>query len=422
MYVQYPDCPVFLFILSSCDGSHNRPHLESNVWPLTNEANAMFKVERRLKSHLSSIYSIEDRIMFVSRQNRNQPYDRIQSIRVDGECYGRLGGSIQVNKIIPSNIFSFYTVLSLQQLKPHLNTSGSNLRNSIRRLNDMNQAYQCYFSFVGIMTNGSTISVQNIRVEVPERPRGGIAIHHRDDQSRDEQNDKIELTQSDFKDYHITFLNSSPNAPITLKCSDFQEKVLFDFKTHSKKNLASIFNLQKYYSLLMINPLQDCYITYGNFGDPHWAWSRPFKFFFKEAFEDVFDLRFDLEKVASLRILQVDQTENTEGFWLQLGLLRVTNPFSEPILIALDKSHNSYLKAHIYYLRNELGYGSYSEGILKKESHDVFLQFARSDTGEHKAHREILNVFGGPNYAFYVEPNSSITRQVIIKTLEKESL
>ena len=413
----------FLLISSSCGKSHNQPGSGSNIWPFVNDANvnAMFKVERRVKSNLSSFYSIEDRIMFVSRQNRNQPYDQIQSIQVDGECHGEFGNSIQINKAIPSNVFSFYTVLSLKQLQPHLNTVNSNLRHSIKRSGYTNQAYQCNFSFAGITINGSTKSVQNVRVEIPKRPRGGIAIHHRSDQNRNRRNDKIEFTESDFKDYHVTLLNSSPDAYVTLKCSDFQETVSFNSKTNSKKNLASIFNLQKYYSLLMINPLQHCYITYGNFGDPHWAWSRSFKFFFEEAFKGVFDLRFDLKRIVDPRVLRVDQTESTENSWIQLGVLRVVNPFSEPMLITLNKNHNSYLKSHIYYLRDELGYRFDSKGILKKESHDIFLQFARSDTERHRTGRgnNILNVFGGPNYAFHIEPRSSVTRQVVIKTLEE---
>ena len=394
----------FLLVLSACDKAHNQVY----------NADAIFKIERKDRSNLSSFYSIEDRIMFVSRENRNQPYDQIRSIQADGECYGSLGHSFKINKTIPSNTLFFYTVLSLEQLQPNLNTHNSEI--SVEKLKDTDQTYQCNFSFIGIITNGSTKSIQNIRVKIPKKTRGGIAISHR---NRSKQHESLELTELDFKDFHITLLHPSHKTLMTLKCSDFQETTLFHFKDNSKKNLTSIFNLQRYYPLLMTNPLQNCYITYGTFGDPHWAWSRPFKFLFQEAFEGVFDLKFDLKKITDPRILQANQIESTHSLWIQLGVLRVTNPFSKPMLITLNKNHNSYLRSYIYYLEDESRMNYNSRDILKKESHDVFLEFTRTNIENHEASQanNTLSIFGGENYALYIRPNSFMTRQIVIKTL-----
>ena len=394
----------FLLLLTACDKAHN---------PIYN-ADAVFKIERRDRSNLSSFYSIEDRIMFVNRENRNQPYDQIISIQVDGECYGDLGHSFKVNKAIPSNTLSFYTVLSLEQLQPNLNTYDSEV--SVERFKNTHQTYQCSFSFIGIMTNGSTKSVQNIKVKIPKRPRGGIVINHR---NRIKQYEQLELTELDLRDFHITILHPLPGALMTLKCSDFQETTLFHFKNNSKKSLASIFNLQRHYPLLMANPLQQCHITYGTFGDPHWAWSISFNFLFQEAFEGVFDLRFDLEKITDSQILQANQIESTDSLWIKLGVLKVFNPFSKPMLITLNKNHNNYLNSHIYYLEGENRLGYNSEDILKKESHDIFLQFTETNTENHETaqNNNILNIFGGKNYALHIRPNSFITRQVVIRTL-----
>ncbi len=402
----------FLLILSSCNASHNSDST-SSVWSLDDAtANAVFKVERRIKSDLSSFYSIEDRIMFVSRQNRNQAYDQIQSVHVDGECYGELGRSFKINKVMLSNVFSFYTFLSLEQLQTHSNRRISSLKK------DIDQAYQCHFSFIGATADGSTKSIQNIRVEIPKRPRGGITIHHRDDRNRVRPSEKLEFTELDLKNYHVTVLSSSPSAKMTLKCSDFQESVLFDFRNNSKRSLASIFNLQKHYSLLLANPLQHCHITYGKFGDPYWAWSKSFKLLFQEAFEATFDLTFNLKRIISPSTSQVDQRE--KAFWIQLGILEVSNPFSEPMIIFMIKDHNSYLNAHIYYLedKNNLSYKADDE-LIKKERHDIFLQFAQTGNHQRSQNSDRLDIFGGQNYAFYVDSKSSITKRIVIKTLDE---
>ena len=400
---------IFLLILSSCNASH-KSGLQPNMWSsLDVNANAIFKIERRIKSDLSSFYSIGDRILFVSRQDRNRPYEHIQSVHVDGECYSELGRSIRISRIIPSNVFYFHTFLSLAQLLGYSNKHSSTKKH-------IDQTYQCHFSFIGTAIDGSTKSVQNIRLKIPKKPSGGIIIHHRDDKNKS-GDDKLEFTELDFKNYHVAILNPSPNAHITLRCSDFQESV--DFKSNPQNNLASIFNLQKHYSLLLSHPLQNCYITYGNFGDPYWAWSKPFQLLFKEAFEDIFDLKFDLRKITDSHILQLDQNEQAGGLWIQLGILEINNPFSEPILISLDKNHNTYLNAYIYYIedKGELNYRG-NDSLIKKENHNIFLQFAQ--TGNRRdQNKNTLNIFGGPNYAFYINSKSSIKRQIVIKILDE---
>ena len=278
------------------------------------------------------------------------------------------------------------------------------------------QIYQCNFSFMGTTKAGSTKSVQNIKVEIPARPRGGIVIHHRNDYEKKGLTDKLELTESDLKHYQITVLNPLQEAQITLKCSDFQETSIFNSTTNSQRNLASLFQLQKYYSVLMANPLQRCHITYGNLGAPYWSWSKSFQFLFQEAFIDIFDLKFDLKIITD---------HNDSDLWLHLGTLQITNPFSKPIFIYLNEDHNSYIRSHIYYLQDtgrsnhEVYLPQKIEGsLITKEDHNISFHLSE-DTKDHSGSQRnaALDSLGGLNYVLPIEPQSSIERQIIIKTV-----
>ena len=408
----------FWFIFSSCSRTYNQsaPEIDSLQDLDDTNARAIFKIERRKKSDLTDPYSLEDRIMFVSRQNQNQPYDKIQATQVDGDCYGRnFGNSFKISKAMSTNTFPFHAVLSLEDLQFYPDALSSSLAIYTEQLKYMShQVYQCNFSFTGITETGSTKSVQNIKVEIPVSPRGGIVIHHRNDQQRKGLIDKFELTESDFKHYNITVLNPIPNIQMTLKCSDFQETFFFDPVTNSQRNLSSLFQLQKYYSLLMANPLQMCHITYGNVGDPYWSWSKPFQILFKEAFADMFDLKFDL------KIVDHALDQNDGSLQIHLGTLQMTNPFSKPIFIYLNKDHNNYVKSYIYSLQDSYHIQNIESSSIKKEDHNISFHFVeQSDTKSHNnsQNNNALDFLGGINYALQIEPQSSIKRRVIIKTV-----
>ncbi len=410
---------VFYLIFSSCGGSNDSSGQNLADTHIIN--NIVFSIKRTVKAEQLAPYSIEDRVIFASRQNRDEPYQQVQAVQVIGDCYGqKYNNSFKIEKIISANNFPLHAILSLEDLQFY---PKSNARRDSRKDNysdrDTSQAYQCDFLFTGITKTGSTKSVQNIKVTIPTRPRGGIAIHHRNSRDKTSLIEKTQLTTSDLKDYYLNVFHSVDNTKLGLNCSGFQASIPFNFQTEAFKSLTLLFNLENYYKILMANPLQVCHITYGKFGDRHWSWSRSFQLFFKDAFASMFDLQFDLGTISHpQRYLRINRNSNTRNSWIRLGVLEINNPFDQSIVMHLNKDHHHNLSSHIFYQVSTKD-SSTKEEIKTQKNIAIHFEKLASDLSSEE-NTDLIKALGGHHYAIEIPAYSSVRRVLVMKTMTEE--
>ena len=247
-----------------CDASD--PILEI----LDSHSDIRFHIERRVGHDLTAPYSLEDRVIFTIHSTTEALTDRITSVQANAECH-EVGGerSFSIEKVLKVGSFPLHALLSLEDLG---NPEGVALETP---------EYQCIFVFVGHSHIGYSRTVQNVQVEIPKQVSGGVAIHHRDDDSKSPMN-QVTLRNLDFKDYHVTVFHPAKKANLTLKCTDFQQVAAFDPKKNSQENLDSFFHLEADYESLSQRNVQACQVLYGQPKEAYWAWSRPFQVVYTE--------------------------------------------------------------------------------------------------------------------------------------------
>ena len=305
----------------------------------------MFKMDRLEDRSPDRSYSLEDRVMFVHREHQDQPHDQISSVQISGNCRGqKFDNPFEINKTFSGNVVPLNAVVSLGKMQFHPQAVAVPTREFPEQLAYMSdQDYQCVLTAIGMSTTGMTTTPYQIEVEVPARPRGGISIHPRMAENRYLLNDREGFTESDFQDYHVTVFHPIQQAPLTLKCSDFETSITFDTDQNSKRRLASLFPLENHYEVLMEHPLQMCHIIYGKFGETHWAWSRPFQVLFEKAFDDAFSLTVD-----------VDMYPNYRDFYIfQIATVRIHNPLSrQPLFVYFDREAVKGLNVNVNFNQN----------------------------------------------------------------------